>query len=548
VRSLVVNRPGPYLCRVALLDDLLCRGYFPDKIPPPFTTQPFGLCIQANFAALPAEFSQPRVRELEHYDLGRAGQLRRRLSMPHPISYYRLASEIDSAWTDIQNHLAGSLLSLSVPIAGPADGRALVPTVDFGDLPEHRPLKRNAGRMLLRTDIANFYSSIYTHSIPWALHTKAVAKANRSSTLLGNRLDKLVQDSQFGQTKGIPVGPDTSLVIAEILLASVDSALLAAHPALVGLRHMDDYEIACRSRTDAEETLASLQTHASEFELQLNGFKTEIVELPTPSMDEWTRTLSSFGFRETIGQQKRDLLDYFDAVFALARRFPSRSVTAYALRRLAAEELLLDNWEPEEALTVQAAVGEPDALPQALEVLLANEARGAVLNGALLSKALNGLVLEHAPLGHHSEVAWSIWASLALQYQLSEDATRALSRVDNSTIALLALDARAQGALHPTLDTRLWEQHMTGDELHGPHWLISYEANFKGWLPSVGGDHVAADAAFSFLKSHDVYFYEQVDSESALDALRGFLRQPSTYGAGIVVNLEDDPDESPSVT
>ena len=112
-------------------------------------------------------------------------------------------------------------------------------------------------------------------------------------------------------------------------------------------------------------------------------------------MDEWTGTLSAFEFRSTAGEQRRDLLNYFDATFRLSRRFPGRAVTAYALRRLAGEEnLLLDNWDIKEALTIQAAVGEPGALAHALEVLLADKERGAELTGELITKALNELVLE----------------------------------------------------------------------------------------------------------------------------------------------------------
>ena len=34
--------------------------------------------------------------------------------------------------------------------------------------------------MIVRADISQFYGSLYTHSLPWALHTKAVAKASSS--------------------------------------------------------------------------------------------------------------------------------------------------------------------------------------------------------------------------------------------------------------------------------------------------------------------------------------------------------------------------------
>lgn len=51
---------------------------------------------------------------------------------------------------------------------------------------------------------------------------------------------------------------------------------------------------------------------------------------------------------------------------------------------------------------------------------------------------------------------------------------------------------------------------MTADELYGEHWLLSYEANCKGWLPSASvQDHVATDADFSFLKNAGVSFHDE---------------------------------------
>jgi hypothetical protein len=64
----------------------------------------------------------------------------------------------------------------------------------------------------LAADISEFYHSIYTHSISWALHTKLFAKSNQKAKVVGNLLDKATQNGQHGQTVGIPIGPDTSLV------------------------------------------------------------------------------------------------------------------------------------------------------------------------------------------------------------------------------------------------------------------------------------------------------------------------------------------------
>lgn len=114
-----------------------------------------------------------------------------------------------------------------------SSGRALVARYRYSELPRLRALRWRAGRYLLQSDINQFYPTIYTHSVPWALHTKALSKAalksgkkKSSVVLLGDQLDTLLQRLNDGQTHGIPIGPDTSLVVAEILLAAADQALV----------------------------------------------------------------------------------------------------------------------------------------------------------------------------------------------------------------------------------------------------------------------------------------------------------------------------------
>lgn len=72
---------------------------------------------------------------------------------------------------------------------------------------------------LFQTDIVNCYSEIYTHSIAWALHTREIAKNDRrNNELLGNIIDKHLQNMSYGQTNGIPQGSVLMDFIAEILL------------------------------------------------------------------------------------------------------------------------------------------------------------------------------------------------------------------------------------------------------------------------------------------------------------------------------------------
>lgn len=44
--------------------------------------------------------------------------------------------------------------------------------------------------IVVTTDIADCYPSIYTHSIAWALHGMQFAKCHKQDNLLGNNIDK----------------------------------------------------------------------------------------------------------------------------------------------------------------------------------------------------------------------------------------------------------------------------------------------------------------------------------------------------------------------
>lgn len=124
---------------------------------------------------------------------------------------------------------------------------------------------RTRGRYLLFADLVRFYPSIYTHSIAWVLHSKSVAKVNHGTSLLGNEIDMLVRNCQDGQTNGIPIGPDTSLLISEVLLSKVDLTL--SKFGLKGFRYMDDYELVFDSESDALGALSKLEYALLDFEL-----------------------------------------------------------------------------------------------------------------------------------------------------------------------------------------------------------------------------------------------------------------------------------------
>lgn len=129
------------------------------------------------------------------------------------------------------------------------------------------------------TDISDCYGSIYTHSLAWAVEGKAYAKAHQQEANLGNFIDRAIQSMQFGQTNGIPQGSVLMDLIAEILLAYIDSELSSS---LIAnniddykiLRYRDDYRIFVNSSEVGEKILKLLMEILASFGLRLNSTKT----------------------------------------------------------------------------------------------------------------------------------------------------------------------------------------------------------------------------------------------------------------------------------
>jgi hypothetical protein len=256
------------------------------------------------------------------HSLARVGGTRRVLAVPNPRSFVVLARELQRQWRLIDGHLSQSRFAISRPVLTRTADRAVRPRFSLRERPHQRVLAWPGNRYLLRTDISQFYGSIYTHAIPWALHTRAEAKKKRGKTR-GDKIDQAVRDCAAGQTAGVPIGPDSSLVVAEVVLAAVDAHFEQAAGTQRGFRYLDDYELAFETRGGAETAFAHLEHALAKYELVLNPYKTEIVGLPQPYQDNWTTELAKLPIREdSATETANDLVALYSRAAELAIVYP----------------------------------------------------------------------------------------------------------------------------------------------------------------------------------------------------------------------------------
>lgn len=457
-----------------LLYEFLSKGFFPKELPPCFSTSTFGTVMASHQATLPVTFrDKARITYLCEHSLARSGGLRRRLGIPNPILYFALCEEIEKNWTEIKRLIDLSRLSVSKPQIVNGSSRSVVGEHRRGDLIEKRADARAASRFILKTDISEFYHSVYTHSIAWAVHNKTFAKTSegRKDKYFGNLLDKWIRNSQDQQTLGIPVGPDTSYIIAELILSQIDVALSTRLPNLRGFRFYDDYEFSFTTRVEAEEALETLQACLQEYELRLNPRKTKIDQLPQPADLEWVTPIRSYEFRTLEGQQRTHIARYFEEVFRLFNESEPESIVPYAVSRLEGTDLEIEasNWPLLQNYLCQCMLADPSSMPYCFRQLLRMTQTNdqLKLDSNLLSRIMNLIIASHAKLGHSSEVAWAIWACLAFDLSVDRDQSALISDMEDSIVALLALEGDSRGKMNGGLNKAKWAAHMDQDGLYG---------------------------------------------------------------------------------
>ena len=301
--------------------DLLARGLFHDRVIPPISSLKLELVIDDVLSFARQEMNKtPAARRrsrLVRHSVPKMKHLRRHFGIPNPYSQSMLCIAVTDNWQRLDNLCKKSSISLSRPIASV---RRAVGSEHSRRVDGVRRAQASVGRrFMLKTDIAAFNPSIYTRSIPWSIHGKEVARSKRAKNWYGNQLDTSMCETQDRQIGGIPIGPDTSFLIAEVIASRMDAMLeRIMKQKLRGVRYIDDYSLYFRTRSEAERALAALYGVTQAFELQISGPKTEIIEIPEAIELEWKTELRLIRFPSD--GRATGLKAFFDRGCYLAKR------------------------------------------------------------------------------------------------------------------------------------------------------------------------------------------------------------------------------------
>jgi hypothetical protein len=550
------------------IKDLIEKGYFPKELPPSFNTKlladditdiladwnktfventdisliTFPLAKKASesnaaYKARKKELANEFISKYTSskcitYSISKGKFSRRFLQIPNPKHFSILSEKIVASWTDINDVYSLSKYSKSRPVLNSsATGRSILTwsksLSDFrSDL-----LKASLGKLVeVRVDISKFYPTIYTHAISWGLLGKEKAKKyfqqkSKLEVLIAagdtdaklyktsEQIDMAVRNCQERQSVGVPIGPDTSHILSELIGSRIDSMLFDKFPSfkLKACRYYDDYYLYVSTKDEADKILKGLQVILSDFQLEINEGKIEINEFPFSFEDEFTLSLFLFKFKET--NFNNSLKHYFSLIWGFAKESPKKAdwIFKYALRifEFRNKEIPKTSWKLFEDLLFKTFLIEPSILDIVTRILLTYKSYLDAETNSKLKELVTFIINEHSLINHNFELSWALWLAKTFGILIEEaTANRVIDSKDNISILILLDMINNTTLVTGSPNISSIETELKDDILFSENWLLAYEGVKKGWLTPSNPTLLDDNMFFKILKDRNVEFYD----------------------------------------
>jgi hypothetical protein len=459
--------------------ELLVRyGLFPENLPSIFTTR----AIWPQLPPVTASYAvtTKAVGELCTYDASKRGGQRRIFGIRHPLFIRDQGIFFERHWTEIEHCFEAATGSTSHPIIDP-DGPRHIRITPHSELPRIRLTRLSRFAFCLVADVSRCFYSIYSHSIPWAIHGKTASKSDtdpRSATVFGNRLDYTVRQAQSRQTMGVPVGPDSSKIIAEIVMSAVDKRFieLSGTTSPTYVRHVDDYWIGGRTHDECERHLTHLRLALNDFSLDINELKTRIISTKFVFGETWPSQIErAISENLKASDDGADPVPTLGMIVERAVESNDDGIIKNAIRVIDRKRLWSEDWDLLEHFLAQCAVQFPHSFDYVARVIAWRIRVRSEVNRELWLDIARSTAIRDGSLGRDSEVCWSIWLLRELGSRLPKSITDVIAEhASPLVLAFLVHFTKHRLANDRQLVDKL-RNRVDGDPFAGPYWPLTLE-------------------------------------------------------------------------
>ena len=477
---------------IGLEEQLIKYGYISENIPPCFNSE----LLFENYESLR---SSTRIIASEPLSttIAKNENFRRTVKIPNPEQQLKLFDYIISKKVEIEEILSKNTHTLANPIKNSVIS---YDDMHFFDIPLLRDkykiksdyiknlgkkLKHSMGyKYIYKLDLANFYESIYTHTIEWAVIGKEEAKENirRKKKNLGERLDTFVRNTNNQETSGIPTGPFSSRIISELLLNKVDEKLdiLKKDMDFQFVHYVDDYEFYFRNEADYKVMKHKIRNVFDNYRLKINENKTQFLTYPYHNnrdlKDEFTYHIQKY--KKTYNSQNARLIFFkADELTALGEK----GAYKYLYKQLEKQDLS-NVWTEIEPFLIGHLLIVP-SLAQFIIKLIINH-KNLVSENLLKELKIN----LHVSIedGLDNEAQWIFWILCILEVKFTALEINELIRKSHDDLLIImlirytySLNKTTSKRIRTTLENLLDE--LTQYNMRSERWLLLYEWYFNKW-------------------------------------------------------------------
>jgi len=121
----------------------------------------------------------------------------------------------------------------------------------YNDFTERSEELANTYGYVLETDISDFYNQIYLHRL-----NNAIEFADVSLQQLAKEIEDFISLINNKASKGVPVGPSASIIMAEAIMIDIDDFII--NKGFSHTRYVDDFRIFSNSKSDLMDILENL--------------------------------------------------------------------------------------------------------------------------------------------------------------------------------------------------------------------------------------------------------------------------------------------------
>ena len=519
---------------------LLSKGFFPEVLPPCFVSTNLARSFKGFIKDILDKKYYKRSSAYIRYSGTKHDGNRRYYGAVNPIPYFNLCDFIDKNWKEIDIKLQESNFSISnIKMGKKEDDRAVLVS-SLSEVISQLSSQIKHSPYLLKTDIAQFFPSIYTHSIVWVAHGRELAKKDTSrfsKVSYFNSLDWFIQQCQNSQTRGVIVGPDAFRIIAEYLVSDIDDKLQQKVGNLIigGVRHVDDYYLGVKSEFDSSIVLSELRDVLQNYELQVNDSKTKLLPGLFPIDDVWAQELRFDRNYSSLTDKTNYILD---KAFDISNRIGSQSPMKLALRRLDKFELYYKNyWSDFEPKLQRILFHFPHCLDYLCLLLAKRVAIKKSIDKVGWKNIIDVILEKSIGAGHHHEIVWLLWVSFVCKIEVSQALIARLCKVNNSFVKSILIAAYKEGLCENIDSIKLGSNLSTEDET----WLQNIVGRSTGYTAAKFSGLYAIE--FEKLVANGVRFIDFKKHMSLMANRHKEAISKSKYGYDAEDDKDDEDDE-----